>query len=240
MASSLIHQNIYKEDHPPIALECVQLGALFPRVIKKFLATATLGSLGIAASYDNECALDALALATDRHVLLIIMGRKPQMMTVGKRVLCDQALCNPSYKKHGFNMDRIAAALHLDVEVPIVEAFDIKHLKHTRGSRAAILGALSGNAEENLQRLNVIDLFRDERSATSSISKLALRAWSCHRIASRFPTTIKTGTAINTRTLEHSVKAAFHISCMQKAHMLLYRTQIFWQRVSEMRIAWTV
>lgn len=211
MASLLIHQDIYKEDHPAIALQCIQLGALFPRALKKFLATATLKVLGIAASYDTDFALDALAFSTDRHVLLIIMGRKPQMMTVGKRVLSDQVLCNASYKKHGFNMDRIAAALHLDVEVPILEAFDIQHLKHARGSRAAILGAVSGNAEGKLERSTVLELFRDENSASSSTTKLALRAWASHRVASEFAASIKLVPAINTEILDSTVNAPHSI-----------------------------
>lgn len=205
MASSVIHQDLYTAKCPPLYLNCVQLGGIFPKSIKQFLATATLKALGVATSYNTDCGLDGLAFASGTHVLLVVMGNKPLMMTVGKKILSDMIFCNTSYKKHGFNMDKIAAALHLDLDVPILEAFDIRHSRHPRGSPAAILATISGDSENTLDRNNVLKLFLDERSANSSIQRLALRAWASYRAATEFRSCLKETPAIDTKTADRLV-----------------------------------
>jgi regulator of nonsense transcripts 1 len=183
--TSVIHQTLFRCEHPPITVESAHLGSLSETVVDDFLATATSNIVGMAASYGPKFVLEALAFSTDFNVLCINMGQKARQKKGGKQILRDSILCNTSYQKHGFDVDRIASALHLDLDVPIQNAFDLQHLRHPRRTVAATLGVLSGDKENVLNRANVLAVFHSEKSAQSSRDQLALRAWAGFKASSQ-------------------------------------------------------
>jgi regulator of nonsense transcripts 1 len=137
------------------------------------------------------------------------MGKKASKKKGGKSLLCDLILCAPSLKLYGFSMDRIASSLHIDVGIPIQNAFDLQHHKHARGSIAAFLDLLSADNTYDTCRESILNLFEDENS-TSSIETLSLRAWATCKIALR--SKMKMVPPIDTKTLQHQVCAtSFYI-----------------------------
>jgi hypothetical protein len=174
---STIQQTLFVHEYPPITVDSIHLGGLTANMVNKFLATAVSDIIGIAASYDAKFVVDAIAFSTAVNILYVNMGKHPRQKKGGKKILCDTLLCHASYQKHGFNMDRLASALHLDLDASIMNAFDIQHARHSRRSIAAILATLSGDQEDLLHRAKVLDLFVNERSLHSQKERLALRAW---------------------------------------------------------------
>ena len=98
-----------------------------------------------------------------------------------KRVLSDDLLYNSSLEKHGFFMERLAAALHLDLGIYIRSAFDITSDGDYRGSMAAYKSILArARTEDCLNGSVVKSVFRECPFVLSRKAKFALRAWACY------------------------------------------------------------
>ena len=145
---------------------------------------ATLGEgtrLGVAASYAKRCALKSLAFSTETRVLLIVMDDKSGLPDLQKEILKNELLCNVSLEKHGFFMERIAAALYLDMGLFIRNAFDINSGGDTRASTAAYRKVLGRARTQFPVDVHAVGrTFAEQRFVQYKKDLFALRAWACY------------------------------------------------------------
>jgi hypothetical protein len=64
---------------------------------------------------EKNASLEALAFSTESRILLITMNGNSRSAKRQKQILRNELLCDISLEKHGFFMERLAAALHLDL-----------------------------------------------------------------------------------------------------------------------------
>ena len=207
-----IHQRFYNASLPPITLEHIDLASLTAKSVTDLVATLLSGTrLGVAASYGGKCVLEALAFSTESRVLLITMNGASRSAKRQKRILKNQLLCNISLEKHGFFMERLAAALYLDLNLHIRQAFDIASDGDKRGSMAAYEGVLTRARTEYLLDKSVVEsIFAEQPFILSRKNEVALRAWACHVAVQAFPD--KPG-AIDTSVKDSQARST-HQSCM--------------------------
>ena len=177
-----IHQQFYKNASiPPITLEHVDLASLTTKSVADLVATLSGTRLGVAASYGKKCVLDALAFSTETRILLITMNGASRSAKRQKCILRDVLLCNTSLEKHGFFIERIAAALHLDLGLYIHRSFDITLGGNQRGSMAAYKNVLrQARAEDSLDERAVVSIFTEQAFILSRKAEFAQRAWACY------------------------------------------------------------
>ena len=177
-----IRQQFYKASLPPITLEHLDLASLTTNSIADLVATLSSGTrLGVAASYGKKCVLEALAFSTDSRVLLITINDASRSAKRQKQILRNELLCNISLEKHGFFMERLAAALHLDLGLYIRHAFDITSDGDKRGSMAMYKAVLArARAGDFLVESVVESIFAEQPFIQSRKNLFALRAWACY------------------------------------------------------------
>ena len=177
-----IRQQFYKNASiPPITLEHVDLASLTTTSVANLVATLSGTRLGVAASYGEKCVLDALTFSTETRILLITMDDISRSANPQKHILRDLLLCNTSLEKHGFFMERIAAALHLDLGLYIRRSFDIASDGDQRGSMAAYKDVLErARAEDSLDERAVESIFTEQAFILSRKAEFAQRAWACY------------------------------------------------------------
>jgi hypothetical protein len=176
-----IRQRFYNAPLPPITFEHVDLTSLTAKSVADLIATMPETRLGVAASYGGECVLDALAFSTESRVLLITMSRNSRLAKHQLKILREGLLCNIFVEKHGFFMERLAAALHLDLGLYIRNAFEIGSRRDTRGSMAAYKGVLvRARPEHSLDESAVEVSFAEQPFILSRKAEFALRAWACY------------------------------------------------------------
>ncbi|KAF9647978.1 hypothetical protein BDM02DRAFT_3144973, partial [Thelephora ganbajun] len=184
-----IHQKFYNASLPPITLEHIDLASLTTKSVSDLVATLGDGArLGVAASYGEKCVLEALAFSTESRVLLITMNGTSKPAKREKQILTNELLCDISLEKHGFFMERLAAALYLDLGLYIRHAFDITSDGDKRGSMAAYKGVLArARAQNSLDESIVEFIFAEQPFIVSRKSEFALRAWACYVAVQAFP-----------------------------------------------------
>ena len=177
-----IDQNLYKNPSiPPITLEHVDLASLTEKSVADLVDTLEGTRLGVAASYGERSVLDALAFSTDSRVLLITMNATSRLAKRPKSILRDELLCNLWLEKHGFFMERLAAALHLDLGLFIRYTFDITSDGDKRGSMAAYKGVLArARPEDSLNEPVVEYIFTEQPFILSRKDDIAQRAWASY------------------------------------------------------------
>jgi regulator of nonsense transcripts 1 len=176
-----IRQQFYSAPLPPITLEHIDLASLTTKSTADLVATLSDSRLGIAASYAEKCVLDTLAFSTESRVLLITMNASSRLAKRQMKILRDDLLCNISLEKHGFFMERLAAALYLDFGLYIRNAFDINSDGDNRGSMAAYKAVLArARAEDSLNESVVEYIFTEQAFILSRKAEFALRAWACY------------------------------------------------------------
>ena len=177
-----IGQNLYKNPSiPPITLEHVDFASLTEKSVADLVDTLEGTRLGVAASYGERSVLDALAFSTDSRVLLITMNATSRLAKRPKSILRDELLCNLWLEKHGFFMERLAAALHLDLGLFIRYTFDITSDGDKRGSMAAYKGVLArARPEDSLNEPVVEYIFTEQPFILSRKDDIAQRAWASY------------------------------------------------------------
>ena len=177
-----VHQRFYKNVFiPPITLEHVELSSLTVRPVADLVASLSGTRLGVAASYGEKCVLVALAFSSESRILLITMNGSSKSAKVQKRILGDELLCNTSLEKHGFFMERLAAALFLDLGLRIQQAFDLTSGGDNRGSMAAYKAVLErARPQDSLDGLAVKQIFAEQAFILSRKADFSLRAWGCY------------------------------------------------------------
>jgi hypothetical protein len=205
-----IHQRFYKASLPPITLEHVDLASLTAKSVADLFATTTGKKLGLAASYGKKCVLDSLAFSTESRVLLITMDCYSRLARDQMKILREDLLCNIYVQKHGFFMERLAAALYLDYELYIRNAFDITSPGDNRGSMAAYKGVLTRARSGHSLDVSVVKFTFNQRAfILSRKAEFALRAWACYVAVQRAPD--KSG-VINTSAKDLKVRYTYR-SC---------------------------
>lgn len=176
-----IRQEFYKGSPSSITLEQLPFSSLTPKSVSDLVAT--LGRrkrLGVAASYGEKCCLNALAFSTQTRVLLLTMDETSRSAKRQKQFLRNDILCNDSLQKHGFFVERLAAALYCDLSLQIRNAFDIASDGNKRGSMAAYNGVLEQARELDIVNEPFVKRIFAEHQFTPATSKFfALRAWAC-------------------------------------------------------------
>ena len=177
-----IHQNFYhNRSIPPITLEQVDLASLTTKSVADLVDSLSGRRLGVAASYGEKSVLVALAFSSESRVLLITMSATSGSARREKKLLRDELLCNTSLEKHGFFMERLAAALYLDLGLYIRNAFDLTSDGDRRGSMAAYKGVLArARTEDSLDESVVEYIFAEQAFILSRKAEFSLRAWACY------------------------------------------------------------
>lgn len=176
-----LEQNIFKaHDAEHLDVVVLQDFNITESLIEDFLLAAG-DSVGIAAAFGRKCVLSAIAVASDTLILYI------QMTSIrnskgGRAVLRDRILCSSRISKLAFDMDRISTALYHDHRLHIAHAIDLQSILVKIKSRQApdtVTSILGG--ERLLNKPEVLDLFIGERSSSSKVTDVALRAWTSGR-----------------------------------------------------------
>ena len=205
-----IHQRFYKASLPPITLEHVDLPSLTAKSVADLFATTTGKKLGLAASYGKKCVLDSLAFSTESRVLLITMDCYSRLARDQMKILREDLLCNIYVEKHGFFMERLAAALYLDYGLYIRNVFDITSPGDNRGSMAAYKGVLTRARPGHPLDVSVVKFTFNQRAfIPSRKAEFALRAWACYVAVQR---TLDKSGVINTSAKDLTVRYTYR-SC---------------------------
>ena len=173
------HQSLYKANLPPITLEHVDLALLTSRSILDLIATLGQGTrLGVAASYGKKCALEALALSTATRTLVITMNDASRKLGRPKEILRNELLCDLSFEKYSFFMERLAAALYLDLGLYIRNAFDVVSAGDIRGSMASYKSVLvRAQPQYSINEPVIERIFAEQPFILSRKEEFAMRAW---------------------------------------------------------------
>jgi hypothetical protein len=183
MPTTIFHfeQDMFKHSQPPITVTSIHENEALKH-LPDFL--------GVAGAYD-KCRLAMLALASDTNVLLVRLssGKTPNKdqpsARPGRHALCRSLLEVGSYRKAGFNADRLALALFGDLNARIDEFIDLRVLspaqKSAKESLNTIAQALGG--WELLLRPRFRQVFADEKYQPDDLKSLALRAWASYKAA---------------------------------------------------------
>ena len=201
---AVIQQQLYKAPLPPITLEFVDFASLPTESISELIAT--LGDrkrLGISASYGKRSMLRSLAFSTETRVLMVMMDGNSRLAVRKKELLSKELLCSASLEKHGFFMERIAAALYLDVGLFICNAFDVTASVGERGSRIAYEDVLKqAGIDHPLNESVVRRTYVEQRFDRSQRNFLALRAWTCCVGVKGLPRTLETSIDTSVKDIE--------------------------------------
>lgn len=219
-STTTIQQQFYKARLSPITLEHLPFASLTQKSISDLITT--LGGrkrLGVAASYGEKCCLDALVFSTETRVLLITMDATSRAAKRAKQVLRNNILCDDSLEKHGFMMERIAAALYLDLSLNIRNAFDVTFDGSQRGSMAAFKGVLArARAKDLLDESAVKHIFTERPFTLSKKKEFALRAWACYvavQALPDMPDVIDTSTKDPKAGSNIQLRSTFHLIILQ-------------------------
>ena len=178
-----IDQRFYKNRTiPPITVEHVDLTLLTEKSVADLVNTLEGTRLGVAASYGEHSVLEALAFSTSSRALVVTMSASSRKLAKQpKNILGGRLLCNISLEKHGFFMERLAAALHLDLGLYIRHSFDVTSDGDKRGSMAAYKGVLArARPEDSLNERIVESIFTEQPFIQSRKDDIAQRAWASY------------------------------------------------------------
>jgi len=182
-----IQPQVFKTSHPPVCVSVCHGSELKKSVVNAFLETVVDDAIGVAPSYGSKCVLGTIAFSSLSQVLLVHLStsrasRQLRARRSGKAVKCsllEDILCHQGSTKYAFKMDRLASALHLDLDIHITDGVDLLSVaKGDRHSVAALMTALGG--EVTLNKAEVSMLFKDDEIG-SDIRATATQAWlSCY------------------------------------------------------------
>ncbi|KAG6862498.1 hypothetical protein C0995_000045 [Termitomyces sp. Mi166 len=182
-----IQPNIFKTRHVPFTLEVHDESVVTESLLGTFVQSTLGDVLGLAPTYGSKCALTTLAIFNGTKALLVRFTKykagKKTKCPLGRTLL--QLLLLSQHKKVALKMDRLAAALYLDVGLYIARGIDLLSVaaaKDGRNSFSAFMSALGG--EVMLHRAKVAELFMLEEKDSSDLHYVALRAWAAYQAAS--------------------------------------------------------
>lgn len=105
-----------------------------------------------------------------------------------KQILKSNILCDGTLEKHGFFMERLAAALYMDLSLCIQNAFDITSDGDSRGSMAAYKKILrEARNQVSLNESVVERVFAEKPFDLSKKHEFAFRAWASYIAVKALP-----------------------------------------------------
>jgi hypothetical protein len=170
-----IQQEIFLEEYPDILVESCHLGAI-KSILPAFLTSVKDNIVGLASIHGRQKRISRLVLSTTTRVLII------NMATQKNDNMLREFLLNPRIIKSAFEMDKLAAGLHIDFSLHINNAKDLLSVSVTKSGRrslGAVMHALGG--ETILSKRAVINIFLHEERATVEPKAAALQAWAACR-----------------------------------------------------------
>ena len=176
--SFTIQQEIFLEEHPEILVESCHLGAI-KSLLPGFLSSVKDNIVGMASIHGRRKCISRLVLSTRNRVLIIDMSSAhwQKNKDILRKFLLDKTII-----KSAFEMDKLAAGLHIDFLLHINNAKDLLSLAVTKSGRHsldAVMYALGG--ETTLSKRAVINIFEHEERATIEPKAAALQAWAACR-----------------------------------------------------------
>ncbi|KAH7913560.1 hypothetical protein BJ138DRAFT_604646 [Hygrophoropsis aurantiaca] len=181
-ATFAVKQDVFLAGHLPIFVECIHENALSESILLRFLDSCPDGKLGVAPVYGSRCVLTSMAFSTPFRALLIRFSgpkatKQHHMERPARELLRDLIFCHPQRQIYGFQMDRIAIALYLDLSLRIRAGVDLLSAskRNNRHSLDALMDVLGG--EHTLNKLGVKALFRHREGAETKQCDTALQAW---------------------------------------------------------------
>ena len=191
---SSVQQSVYTESHNAILIEDIHENSLPLPVLERLLKSVQDGTVGVASVYRSDCSLSCLAFATLTRGLVVnfVAGPKTkkgqeQQLPVyrGRTLLQDLILCDSNIQLYGYRIDRIAAALFLDLSLRINAAVDILSVapdRYDRRSPQALMNALGGDLLLHKENVKALFAWRGGHDPLSS-NDVALQAWATCRAA---------------------------------------------------------
>lgn len=188
MAAKL-QPDIFKAESPVLSTLTIHENNLSGLALRRFLDTSTgsPGIIGLAPTYGTSCRLAALSLSTASSVLRVAFSKDRKKTSKsddwpGRKLLRDFVLCNPAYDKVAFRMDRLVAALWLDVNLGISGAIDLLSCTaDERHSIAAFLSVLGG--EEMLKKDRLRAMISEEEGAKTKDEDAMVQSWAAYTAA---------------------------------------------------------
>ncbi|KAF9456616.1 P-loop containing nucleoside triphosphate hydrolase protein [Collybia nuda] len=179
-------QQVFKAEHSLIRVDVYHESSLTFSVLNAFLATITDSAIGIAPSYGPKCIIDTIAFSTTTHILVIKLSKarqsKKKSIQTARNLLHDLILCDPKRTKYAFQMDRLAAALHFDLDLRINQAVDLLSAKRTSTDRHSLAGLLEVlRCESNLNKAQVTALFKGGEASDTPTRITATQAWAAYQ-----------------------------------------------------------
>jgi hypothetical protein len=177
---------------------------LSERTFDLFLSSVVTGKIGLAPTYDDQQRLKSIAFASSTRVLIITLSKGGRTITLKRELLAAKIFMNDSLTKYGFHMDKFVTSLFTNLSLKIVGAIDILSLWPQRRHlfRTMIL-ALGGESE--VDKANVMELFREEESCMAGPFTVATQAWVAYKAALVHPASAPPRT-INTTIFSAEVR----------------------------------
>lgn len=185
--------NIFKAPSPMLATWSFNENDISEEILRRFLSTSIppAGSvsqsvIGLAPTYGTGCRLATLSFSTASGILHITfsknMKRAPKKCIKTRELLQRLILGNSDYDKVSFRMDRLVAALFLDLNLGIDGGIDLlAYSTDDRHSIGALLTALGGEGIVNKQQ--VVSVFLEEEGSKTKPEDTMMQSWAAYRAA---------------------------------------------------------
>ena len=204
--SSELTQPLYKTPHP--AIYTVKLDDEKRLACKHFDDFLNNSHVGLAADYRSG-RLVHLALATSQDALLIRIasGTATSRNRWNRDLLSRWILLNPSVQKIAFNLDRLALALHCDMNLKINNSVDLLSETDDRTSLRPVISVLAGRGALHIPKVH--DIFQNEKYNVERKDYAVFRAWSAWHVACERSTNRMMAEKINTSMLQNQVRCYY-------------------------------
>lgn len=173
---------IYKSSAAPtIQVVDTHINELRRDVVTKFLQScADDAPLGISPEYGANAALAAIAFSSPSHAIYLRISSKRSNRSPSPNRLLLQPLLAATSKKYALQMDVLATALYLDLDLRISHRIDmLSAAKGNRYSRQAVYDVLGGDSNIRADKVDAL-FFNQELANRQPI----LRAWALCKAAS--------------------------------------------------------
>jgi hypothetical protein len=178
-ASFEIKQSLYKDNHPAIHVTTLHERDITRQLLDDF---SNNSFIGLAGEY-KAGQLVQLALATRQEALLVRIASPTKSKKGLKRTLLEEVIfSNPKVQKIAFNLDRLALALHSDIDLNIENGVDMLSLLGMGEDRTSLNAVIPVLGDKMMLHMpKVADIFRNEKEISTRKDRPVLRAWSaCH------------------------------------------------------------
>ncbi|KAF7424521.1 hypothetical protein PC9H_009828 [Pleurotus ostreatus] len=166
---------------PTIQVVDIHISELRLDTVTKFLQScADDVPLGISPEYGAHAALAAVAFSSPTHAIYLRLSSKRSNRPCSPNRLLLQPLLASTSKKYALQMDVLATALYLDLDLRINHGIDmLSAAKGNRYSRQAVYDVLGGDSNILADKVDAL-FFNQELSNRQPI----LRAWALCKAAS--------------------------------------------------------